>query len=97
MVEESHSATDSVIASEVEHHEPQLTKRERRLGCLYSGLAFFAGYVISAGPAAFMTNTFDQPMFNRIAETIYFPLILIIKMDVPVVSPLINAWVGLFT
>lgn len=76
--------------------EPALTKKERRLGCLYCSLAFFASYVITAGPAVFITRRFDQPMFSRIVEFLYAPLILITKMNVPIVSPVIKAWVQLF-
>lgn len=83
-------------ATESEDAEPALTKKERRLGCLYSSFAFFVSYVITAGPAVFITRRFDQPMFSRIVEFLYAPLILIIKMDVPIVSPVIKVWVQLF-
>lgn len=76
--------------------EQELTKKERRLGCLYSCLAFFVSYVITAGPAVFITRRFDQPMFSKIVEFLYAPLIVITKLNVPIVSPVIKAWVQLF-
>ena len=88
---------ESQAESTADFIEPSPTGKERGLGCLYSSVAFFVSYVVSAGPAAFMTKTFDQPMFNRIVEVIYCPLILLVKSRVPVISPIIKAWIGLFT
>ncbi|MEO2019714.1 MAG: hypothetical protein ABGZ53_35725 [Fuerstiella sp.] len=72
------------------------TKRERRLSIAFSGVAFFISYVITAGPAVFMVKRFDMPTFSAIVEMLYAPLVLIVKSNVPVIAPLIKAWVSLF-
>ena len=71
-------------------------KRERRLSIALSGCAFFISYVITAGPAVFMVRRFDMPTLGAIVEMLYAPLVFIVKMNVPVVAPLIKAWVSLF-
>gem|GEM_PF-1819352 len=76
--------------------EVQTSPRERRLGIAFSSLAFFISYVITAGPAVFLTRTFDQPMIESIVRTLYAPLILIIKLNIPIIGPAIKAWVALF-
>lgn len=63
---------------------------------VFCSAAFFISYVITAGPAVFMARRFDQPMFDRIVKVLYAPLILLVKMKVPVISPLIEAWISLF-
>ena len=72
------------------------TKRERRLSIALSGFAFFISYVITAGPAVFMVKRFDMPTFGAIVEMLYAPLVFIVKFNVPVIAPLIKAWVSLF-
>ena len=72
------------------------TKRERRLSIALSSFAFFISYVITAGPAVFMVKRFDMPTFGAIVEMLYAPLVLIVKSNVPVIAPLIKAWVSLF-
>ncbi len=76
--------------------EIQTSAKERRLSILFSCAAFFTSYVITAGPAAFITRKFDQPMFESIVKAIYAPLILIIKLKIPIIAPAIKAWVELF-
>lgn len=76
--------------------QTQPSKRERRMGVVFSALAFFVSYIITAGPAAFLTRAFDQPMFESIVRTIYAPLVFIIKAKVPILAPAIKAWVELF-
>ena len=72
------------------------SKRERRVSIALSCFAFFISYVITAGPAVFMVRRFDMPTFGAIVEMLYAPLVLIVKMNVPVIAPLIKAWVSLF-
>ena len=48
--------------------QTQPSKRERRIGVVFSALAFFVSYIITAGPAAFLTRAFDQPMFESIVR-----------------------------
>ena len=86
--------TNSTPTSDVA--EPVPTKKERRLVLALCGLAFFVSYVITAGPAVLMTRTLDLPMIEAIVRVLYAPLILIIKIDVPILAPLIKAWVELF-
>ena len=71
-------------------------KRRWTLQIIYCSAAFFVSYVITAGPAVFMARRFDQPMFDRIVRVLYAPLILLVEARVPLVSPLIEAWVRLF-
>lgn len=75
---------------------PPAQPRRLLLQVLYGAAAFFFGYVITAGPAVFIARRFDQPMFDRIVQVLYAPLILLVKARVPLVSPVIEAWVGLF-
>ncbi len=72
------------------------SKHERRLSIVLSGFAFFISYVISAGPAVYMVKKFDMPTFGAIVELLYAPLVLIVRTNVPVIAPLIKAWVSLF-
>ncbi|MCR9202349.1 MAG: hypothetical protein NXI04_27220 [Planctomycetaceae bacterium] len=74
---------------------PRVRRRWKRQA-VFCSAAFFVSYVITAGPAVFMARRFDQPMFDRIVKVLYAPLILLVKADVPVISPLIEAWVKLF-
>ena len=76
--------------------EPKSTKKERRLGVLFSVLAFFIGYVLTAGPAVFLVKTFDTPMIGTIVKVLYAPLVLIVKLRIPLLAPAIEAWVELF-
>jgi len=71
-------------------------KRERRLSIALSSFAFCISYVITAGPAVFMVKRFDMPTFGTIVEMLYAPLVFIVKINVPVIAPLIKAWVSLF-
>ena len=76
--------------------EPPLTPRQRKLTWLFTGISFFAGYIVSAGPAAFVARRFDLPMVGGLIEKLYFPLVVIVKSRVPVLSTLIKAWIDLF-
>lgn len=76
--------------------EPEPTRKERRLGMLFSGIAFFAGYVLTAGPAVFLARTFDTPMMGAIVKVLYAPLVLTVKLRIPLIAPAIEAWVELF-
>ena len=68
----------------------------RRLTYAATFLGFFAGYVISSGPAVFVARRIDLPALTSIIEGLYFPLVMIVKLNVPLISPLIQAWVRLF-
>jgi hypothetical protein len=72
------------------------SKRERRISVALSVFAFFISYVITAGPAVFMVRKFDMPTFGAIVEVLYAPLVFIVKIETPVIAPLIKAWVSLF-
>ncbi|MCA9047790.1 MAG: hypothetical protein KDA89_03630 [Planctomycetaceae bacterium] len=74
----------------------QRERRERRLSIVVSAAAFFVGYVISAGPAVFMVRRFDLPVFEQVVRTLYLPLVFLVEAGVPVIGPVIKAWVGLF-
>lgn len=76
--------------------EPPLSARGRRLSIFFSGIAFFFSYVLTAGPAVFLVDRFDLPMVRTIVKVLYAPLVLIVKLKVPVIAPAIEAWVGLF-
>ncbi len=89
--------TDQVkSAEEPETIEPPLTMKQRRFTWFFSAAAFFVSYVLTAGPAVFIAEKFDQPMVGAIMEVIYAPLIIIIKLRVPVLAPIIKGYVGLF-
>lgn len=76
--------------------ERPATQRERRLGILFSAVAFFFGYVLSAGPAVFLVEHLDLPMVGAIVQVLYAPLVFLVKSDLPVIAPAIKAWVELF-
>ena len=76
--------------------EPPLTKKQRRMAWVLSAFAFFVSYVLSAGPAVFVMDKIDQPFIASILEMIYAPLVLIIKLKVPILGPLIKGYVELF-
>ena len=76
--------------------EPPMSARERRLSIFFSGMAFFFSYVLTAGPAVFLVDRFDLPMVRTIVRVLYAPLVLILKLKVPVIGPAIEAWVDLF-
>ena len=76
--------------------EPPLTKKQRRMTWILSAFAFFVSYVLTAGPAVFVMDKIDQPFIASILEMIYAPLVLIVKMKVPVIGPLIKGYVELF-
>lgn len=71
-------------------------RRHWKRQTIFCTTAFFVSYVITAGPAAFMARRFDQPMFDRIVKVLYAPLILLVKAEVPLISPIIEAWIRLF-
>lgn len=93
----THASDDSPADSEgtidVDDHG---SSRTRRLSILYSCGAFFVSYVITAGPAVFITRRFDQPTFESVVRLLYAPLILLVEANVPLVSPVIRAWIRLF-
>ena len=68
----------------------------QRLTLALSSIAFFAGYVLSAGPAVFVTRRIDLPLMTSIVEGLYFPLVMIVKLNVPLIGPVLQAWVRLF-
>lgn len=72
------------------------SKRERRVSIALCCFAFFISYVITAGPAVFMVRQFDMLTFGAIFEMLYAPLVVMVKMNVPVIAPLIKVWVSLF-
>lgn len=76
--------------------EPPLSGRQKKLVWLYTGAAFLAGYIVSAGPAVFVARRMNIPMVGKIIEKLYLPLVLLVKREVPVIGPLIKAWVELF-
>ncbi|MEZ6124136.1 MAG: hypothetical protein R3C49_13310 [Planctomycetaceae bacterium] len=88
-------SADGPIETEHRLPEPRVTKQRRRLSLLVSGIAFFAGYVLSAGPTAFIVGKFKAPFLNEIVTILYAPLIFTSK-NVPVIGPIIKAWVSLF-
>ena len=57
--------------------------------------AFFISYVLTAGPVAFFVKRADVAFLNDLAATLYAPLIFMTK-HVPVIGPVIKAWVRLF-
>lgn len=69
----------------------------RRRTIVLSVSAFLLSYVMTAGPAAFILNKMDLPVVTAIAEIVYAPVILIVKMKIPVLSGLIKAYLGIFT
>ena len=90
-------STDSNSAqpSDSDSHSPDADSN-RRLPVFVSAVAFFVSYVLSAGPAVFITRRFEQPFVTTIIECLYAPLIVIVKLRVPLVSPAIQAYVELF-
>lgn len=72
------------------------SKRECRMSVALSSIAFFVSYVITAGPAVFIVRRFDMTTFGAVVEMLYAPLVLIVQMNIPVIAPLIKAWVSLF-
>lgn len=93
MTNAADSPTDTIQGTA---EEARLTRKERRLSVLLSALAFFVSYVLSAGPAVFMVKRFDLPMIGTIVKVLYAPLVLLVKLRIPLISSLIEAWVGLF-
>lgn len=76
--------------------EPPLTRGRRRLAWLASGVAFLVGYVLTAGPAVFVMDRFKLSMVARILELLYAPLVFIVKAKIPLLGPVINAYIELF-
>jgi hypothetical protein len=72
------------------------SRRDRRISIVLSGFAFVVSYVITAGPAVFMVRQFDMPTFGVLVNALYAPLVFLVKANVPVIAPLIKAWVSLF-
>ena len=72
------------------------SKGRRRFTYAATFLSFFVGYVVSSGPAVFVARQINLPALTSIIEGLYFPLVLIVKLNVPLISPLIQAWVRLF-
>lgn len=65
---------------------------DRRKTILLSTLAFLVSYALTAGPAVFILDKMDLP----IAEVVYAPIIMLVKLKIPVISPLIKTYIGLF-
>lgn len=61
-----------------------------------SVFAFFVSYLITAVPAVFVVRKVDMPTFGTIVEMLYVPLVLSVKLEIPVIAPLIKARVSLF-
>ena len=87
--------TSTIELSSQDEAAPTRRRRWKRQ-VVFCSAAFFVSYVMTAGPAVFMARRFDQPMFDRIVKVLYAPLILLVKADLPVISPLIEAWIRLF-
>lgn len=70
--------------------------KEGALPYLLSFASFTLGYLISAGPAVFVTRRIDLPALTKIVEGLYLPIVLVVRLDVPFLSDVIRAWVSLF-
>lgn len=90
---DSANACTSVASSA---SEVPLTKRQRRAAWTLSAAAFLLSYILTAGPAVFLMDRFKLSMVSRILELLYAPLVLIVKANVPVIGPLIKAYIELF-
>ena len=87
---------DQSVSADTENARSPLSRKERRLSVLASCCAFFVSYVLTAGPVVFIVKRFDLPVIGAIVQALYAPLVLIIKLNVPILAPLIKAYVGLF-
>ena len=87
-------------ADNEQNHSPaplqQPAEQGRRLPAALSVMAFCASYVLTAGPAAFVAKRFDHPSITAIFEVLYAPLIFVVKLKDPILSPLIQAYIRLF-
>ena len=83
-------------AIDAEPGHPSDSESKHKLPVTLSVLAFFVSYVLSAGPAVFITRRFDQQSVTTIVECLYAPIILIVRLNIPVISPAIQAYVRLF-
>lgn len=90
---DSANACTSVASSA---SEVPLTKRQRRAAWTLSAAAFLLSYVLTAGPAVFLMDRFKLSMVSRILELLYAPLVLVVKANVPIIGPLIKAYIELF-
>ena len=91
-----HPLTDSSTPDLPCDQSTAQVRQERRISIALSLLAFIVSYILTAGPAVFLVTRFKLPVYSRIVEVLYSPLILIVKSKVPLLSPLIKAWVDLF-
>lgn len=71
-------------------------RSRRRRTVILSGVAFLVSYVLTAGPAAFIMDKIKLPVVAAIAEIVYSPVILVVKLKIPLLSPLIKGYIGLF-
>ena len=90
----THNDSDSDVHRDAE--DRPRTPARRRLTLLLSAAAFFVSYVLTAGPAVFIVRRIDLPLMTTIVERLYAPLILITKLNIPVISPVIQAYVRMF-
>ncbi|MCA9082575.1 MAG: hypothetical protein KDA81_00900 [Planctomycetaceae bacterium] len=85
-----HNSVDMSKAVECEA-EPH-----RRWSIALAMVAFVISYMATSGPAVFLVEKLDLPMFTQFVTMLYSPLVLIIKLNVPILAPLLRFWVGLF-
>ncbi|GAB5440996.1 MAG: hypothetical protein Fues2KO_13450 [Fuerstiella sp.] len=93
--DEADSSNESTSVASSASEVP-LTRRQRRAAWTLSAASFLLSYILTAGPAVFLMDRFKLSMVSRILELLYAPLVLVVKANVPVIGPLIKAYIELF-
>ena len=76
--------------------EPR-TMRQRVFGAAFAIFGASLMYLLMAGPLAFLHKKLAVGPFQSAIETIFAPIVLIVKSDVKPFSTLLKAYIGLFT
>lgn len=88
------SSIDSHVASETDSSNPTIVQK---MGvCLLCFASFLLLYLIMAGPLVWVEDKMKFSPFTRSVETLYAPLVLVVKSDIKPASSMIKAYVGLF-
>ncbi len=89
------NATTPEIA-EVDASEPK-SLRQRVTGAAVAMFGASLMYVLMSGPLAFLHNKVAVGPFRTAIETMFAPVVFIVKNDIEPLSTIMKAYIGLFT
>ena len=88
--------TISPSSAEIETSEPK-TLRQKLTGSAFAISGASMMYLLMSGPLAWLHNKVGVGPFKTAIETMFAPVVFVVKNDIQPFSSLLKAYIGLFT